>query len=67
MEQELKPLQPGELTATAEAVPPYRRTPRCTAAIACKAMIILVAAQAGAGAPRPTRLGKKGGLASARR
>lgn len=44
MEQELKPLQPGELAATAEAVPPYRRTPRCTAAIACKAMIILVAA-----------------------
>ncbi len=26
MEQGLQPLQPGELTATAEAVPPYRRT-----------------------------------------
>ena len=44
MEQGLQPLQTNELAATAEAVPPYRRTPRYTAAIACKAMILLVAA-----------------------
>ena len=44
MEQGLKPLQPNELAATTEAIPPYRRPLRCTAAIACKAMIILVAA-----------------------
>ena len=44
MEQGLQSLQPGELAATAETVPPYRRTPQYTAAIACKAMILLVAA-----------------------